>query len=295
MIIQLSHWGYTYWVLIINMREALNIPLNSIEEIHNGELRMTWCEKHNAPGDYEQVPAIEHQCPEGFTRLQLTEAFEDYSKEMAINYVNRIRGGIERLKIYPELDISIAAEGEVTKIEGGIVEVKDGSLAGAKLVISADPNPDRPESYSWYNRWRPSTDKQPNTGPDAVRAINEYAQNSDFLDSAKDDFMAVIGTQEKATPSVQMPIHSNAISKTVFFGPYRTTLNVPAEITIPYDKERMTNPESITPIVYNELTKEFEEHPKVRNSYKNKIDQEKGTYTFESQVLGQFALAEINN
>ena len=73
---------------------------------------------------YEQVPAIEHQCPEGLLDSQLTEAFEDYSKEMAINYVNRIRGGIERLKIYPELDISIAAEGEVTKVEGGIVEVK---------------------------------------------------------------------------------------------------------------------------------------------------------------------------
>ena len=40
-IIQLSHWGYTYWVLIINMREALNIPLNSIEEIHQGELSVT--------------------------------------------------------------------------------------------------------------------------------------------------------------------------------------------------------------------------------------------------------------
>ena len=57
----------------------------------------------------------------------------------------------------------------------------------------------------------------------------------------------------------------------------------------------MTNPESFRPIVFYELTEEFEEHPKVRNSYKNKIDQEKGTYTFESQVLGQFALAEINN
>ena len=124
-----------------------------------------------------------------------------------------------------------------------------------------------------------------NAGPDAVGAINEYDQNSDFLDSAKDDFIAVIGTQEKATPSVQMPIHPNAISKTVFFGPYRTTLNVPAEITIPYDKERMTNPESIRPIVYNELTEEFERaSQKVRNGSQNKIDPKKGTYTFESQV-----------
>ena len=34
----------------------------------------------------------------------------------------------------------------------------------------------------------------PNTGPKAVRAINEYNEISDYLDSAKDDFNAVIGT-----------------------------------------------------------------------------------------------------
>ncbi len=141
----------------------------------------------------------------------------------------------------------------------------------------------------------PPTDKNPNNGRDAVRAINEYDQISDFLDSAKDNFIAVIGTQEKASPSEQMPIHPNAISKTIFFGPYRTTLNVPALITIPYDKEKMTNPKNIRPIVYNELTQKFEYHPKVRNSYSNKIDQQNGTYTFESQVLGQFALAEISD
>ena len=84
-IVQLSHWGYTYWVLIINMREALNFPLNSIEEIHQGELSVTWCEKYLAPGQYEQAEAINHICPEGFTRLQLMEAFEDYSDEIAIN------------------------------------------------------------------------------------------------------------------------------------------------------------------------------------------------------------------
>jgi len=55
------------------------------------------------------------------------------------------------------------------------------------------------------------------------------------------------------------------------------------------------NPENIKPIVYNELTEEFELHPKVRKNYKNKIDLTNGTYTFETQALGQFALAEINH
>ena len=292
-IIQLSHWGYTYWVLIINMREALNIPLNSIEEIHEGKLSVTWCEKHNTPGNYEQVEAINNQCPEGFTRLQLMEAFEDYSEEIAINYANRIRGGIERLGIFPDLDISILAKGEITKLNGGIVEVREGLLKGSKIIVKADPNPNIPESHTWVNRWRPASDNNPNTGPDAVRAINEYSQNSDFLDSAKDNFNAVIGVQERASPESMMPVHPKTISETIFFGPYRTTFNAPVEITIPYDKEKVGNPENILPIVFNEITKKFEVHPKVRKSFTNKIDLVNGTYSFETQVLGQFALAEI--
>ena len=292
-IIQLSHWGYTYWVLIINMREALNIPLNSIEEIHQGELSVTWCEKHLAPGKYEQAEAVNDICPEGFTRLQLMEAFEDYSDEIAINYANRIRGGIERLSIFPDLDISILAEGEITKKNGGTVEIKEGLLKGAKLVVKPDPNPNIPESYTWDNRWRPLSYNDPNTGFEAVRAINEYDEISNFLDSAKDDFTAVIGLQRRSSPKVMMPIHPNAISETVFFGPYRTTFNVPAEITIAFDKEKVTDLKNIHPMVYNEITKSFEIHPKVRNSYTNLLDQEEGTLTFETQVLGQFSLAEI--
>ena len=275
------------------MREALNIPLNSIEEIHRGELSVTWCEKHIAPGEYEQVLPINQQCPSGFTRLQLMEAFEDYSEEIAINYANRIRGGIERLSIFPDLDISILAEGEITKKDGGTVEVKEGILRGAKVLVKADPNPNIPESHTWSNRWRPLSDSDPNTGPDAVRAINEYSETSDFLDSAKDDFNAVIGLQRLSSPNQAMPIHSKAISETIFFGPYRTTFNVPAEITIAYDKKKVTNPENILPMIFNEVTKEFEAHPKVRKDYRHKIDPEEGTFTFETQVLGQFLLAEI--
>ena len=90
-----------------------------------------------------------------------------------------------------------------------------------------------------------------------------------------------------------MPIHPKSTSETIFFGPYRTTFNVPAEITIAYKKEKVTNPENILPMIFNEITKEFEAHPKVRKDYVNKIDLEKGTVTFETQVLGQFLLAEI--
>ena len=184
------------------------------------------------------------------------------------------------------------AEGEITKKNGGTVEIKEGLLRGAKLVVKPDPNPNIPESYTWDNRWRPLSDNDPNTGFEAVRAINEYDEISNFLDSAKDDFTAVIGLQRRSSPKVMMPIHPNAISETVFFGPYRTTFNVPAEITIAFDKEKVTEPKNIHPMVYNEITESFEIHPMVRNSYTNIIDEEMGTLTFETQVLGQFSLAE---
>jgi len=82
----------------------------------------------------KQVSPINQKCPSGFTRLQLMEAFEDYSEEIAINYANRIRGGIERLSIFPDLDISILAEGEITKKDGGTVEVTEACCKEQKCL-----------------------------------------------------------------------------------------------------------------------------------------------------------------
>ena len=291
-IIQLSHWGYSYWILIINMREALNIPLNSLEEIRQEEYRMTWCEKHHGPGDYEQTKAINHQCPDGFTRLQLTEAFEDFNEDLAVNYMNRIRGGIERFGIFPNLDIEIAASGEISLLEGGEVKVSSGDLSGAELIINADPNPEKPNSYNWNNRWRPESHPSPNSGITAVRPINEYMELSDYLDSAKDNFTAVIGTQNKLSPTEMMPIHPNAVSESIFFGPHRTTLNAPAVVTISYDKEKVKRPEMIRPYVFNVITEEYELLPRVRKEVGSFINRDNNTVSFESQILGQFILVE---
>ena len=286
-IIQLSHWGYDYWILIINMREALNIPLNTIEEIRQGEYRMTWCEKHHGPGDFEQKHAINHQCPEGFTRLQLMESFQDFSDDLAVNYVNRIRGGIERFGIFPDLDIQILGEGEVTELEGGSVEINQGPLSGTSIDIPADPQPGIPENYTWKNRWTPSND-----GNSAVRAINEYSDLDDYLDSAKDDFTAVIGTQGKRTPDEPMPKHTNAVSPMVFFGPHRTIFNAPATITLPYDATKVNNLERVKPYVFNELTQAFEALPRVLKDAESVLDTNNNTLSFQVQVLGQFVLVE---
>ena len=168
-------------------------------------------------------------------------------EDLAFNYANRIRGGLERFGVCPNLDINIAASGDSTVLEGGNVTVVEGPLAGAKLDVPRDPQPGKPASYKWENRWRPESDPNPNTGPDAVRAINEYAQISDFLDGPKDDFKAVIGTQAKRTPEELMPEHPKAVSPTIFFGPYKTLFNAPATLTLPYDNARVKDPKKIRP------------------------------------------------
>jgi hypothetical protein len=263
-----------------------------LEEIRQEEYRMTWCEKHHGPGDYEQTKAINHQCPEGFTRLQLTEAFEDFNEDLAVNYMNRIRGGIERFGIFPKLDIEIAARGEISLLKGGEVKVTSGNLSGAKLMIHPDPNPGKPLSYNWNNRWRPEVSSNPNAGVNAVRPINEYMEISDYLDSAKDNFTAVIGTQNKLSPTEMMPIHPNAVSESIFFGPHRTTLNAPAILTISYDKEKVKSPEMIRPYVFNVITEEYELLPRVRKEVGSFINRDNNTVSFESQILGQFILVE---
>ena len=206
--------------------------------------------------------------------------------------MNRIRGGIERFGIFPNLDIEIAARGEISLLNGGEVNVTSGNLSGAKLMINPDPNPDKPNSYNWNNRWRPEVSSKPNTGVNAVRPINEYMEISDYLDSAKDNFTAVIGTQNKLSPTQMMPIHPNAVSESIFFGPHRTTLNAPAILTISYDKKKVKNSQMIKPYVFNVITEEYELLPRVRKEVGSFINTDNNTVSFESQILGQFILVE---
>ncbi len=291
-VVLLSHWGYTFWVLITSMREAWDIPLNSIEEIRDREYRKVWCERYLGPGEFEQAEAVDDACPDGYSRLQITEAFEDFTEDYALNYANRIRGGIERFGIYPDLDIEILAEAPVTRVEGGTAEVNAGPFKGVRASVPADPKPGLPENYRWEDRYRPASDKDPNTGPDAVRAINEYASMADFLDAAKDDFTLVIGTQAKRTPGEAMPVHPQAVSRAVYVGPYRTLFNAPATIVLPYNAARVQNPERIRPYVFNEITRAYEPVPPVLSEAPFQLDKSSREVSFQVQALGQFVLVE---
>ena len=89
-----------------------------------------------------------------------------------------------------------------------------------------------------------------------------------------------------------MAKHPNAISEAIFFGPHRTTFNAPVLITLTYDENKVKKPENIKPYIFNEINRSYEPVPKVRDIFQMQIDEENKTLTFESQVLGQFVLAE---
>ena len=111
------------------------------------------------------------------------------------------------------------------------------------------------------------------------------------MDSAKDDFTALIGTQAKSDPDTDMPSHPNAISPVVYLGPYRTLFNVPATVTLPYDQGSVDDPSKITAFIFNETTKEFDPVHAVPAGEPIRINETAATASFDVQVLGNFVLA----
>jgi hypothetical protein len=291
LIIVLSHWYKDSNNTAVEIRELNGLPLNTIEEMNSGTYSITWCERYTAPGQYDQYrPMNDTNCKDDYARVQVTEAFNDLAEEFMVGYANRIRGGIERFGVFPDLDLEILAEGPVTKLGGGAVEVSSGELAGARLWIRPDPQPGAPESYTWDAAFRPATHRVPNTSDDALRPINEYQRIEDYLDGAKDDFTAYIGHQGLASPGNPMPVPEGAVSPTVYFGPYRTLLNAPAEVSIPYDSMKVSNFTKIKPMIFNEIRNNFDPVYTVSGMSPLRIDEQSGVASFDVQVLGNFVL-----
>lgn len=291
-IILLSHWYNNSSQTGLDIRMVNDLPLNSVEEMKNDHYSKTWCERYTAPGAYEQMVQPGSGCPNGFTRIQLTETFNDFAQDFTLGYANRIRGGVERFGVFPDLGIRASARGDISKERGGGVEVSEGPLRGVRLVVQPDPRPDEPEGYQWENRYRPESDEHPNTGPQAVRAINDYVNAASFLDSAKDDFTAYIGTQALSDPQskIGMPVPDGAVSPVVLIGPYRTIVNAPARVTLPYDPARVAEPAGIRPYIYNELTGDFDPVYPVVGGTPLSVDGSASTVSFDVQVFGNFVL-----
>jgi hypothetical protein len=292
-VIVLSHWYKDSNNTAVEIRELNGLPLNTIEEMNNGIYSITWCERYTAAGEYDQYrPDDDAACNDGYARIQVTEAFNDLAEEFMIGYANRIRGGIERYGVFPDLDIEILAEAPVTMRDGGTVEVSSGELAGTRLWVRPDPQPGVPESYTWDDAFRPANHRFPNTSEDAIRPINEYQRIEDYLDGARDDFTAYIGIQGQAGPKVgeSLPQHPRAVSRTVYFGPYRTLFNAPAEITLPYDAAKGRDLSRLKPMIFNEITNNFDPVYRVSGAAPPRVDEDAGLVSFDVQVLGNFVL-----
>jgi len=143
-VIVLSHWNSNTADTALIIREVNDLPMNSIAELKDGIFSITWCEQYSGPGRYKQMRPADGNCPQAYTRIQMTEAFDSVSGAFFSGYANRIRGGIERFGVFPALDIEIAGKGIISKLEGGSARVTAGPLAGAKLVVPPDPRPREP-------------------------------------------------------------------------------------------------------------------------------------------------------
>jgi hypothetical protein len=249
------------------VRDLNDLPYNSWEANEAGQFTWEWCEAVDSSEDIE--------CGDSTVRVQLAEAFEHRgtSDMFATGYAGRLRGGVERFGVMPHLDITIRATGNITKLEGGTVEVTEKFLAGAKLEVPADPRPGLPENNTW----------------DGFMAgqVEPFRDPAQPFEAAWFDFVGYIGFQELGFEWDRL---ENRISHPVLIGPYRTIFNAPVTITIPY--WWAANPESIKPYIYNDVTQNWDEVYVPAGGSAPVVDTEAMTVSFNADVLGIFALAE---
>jgi len=285
-----SHWYYNGQDTSLKVRELNNLPLNTIEEMNQGIFDISWCERYQSDGSLEQLLGQGLNCPHGFSRITLMETFDEVREEFNIGYAQRIRGGIEQFGVLPDLGIEILAAGPVSYQNGGLIEVKHGELQGAKLFVRSDAHPGEPESYSYQTSYRHQNSRDPNTDETAIRPFNEFTTYDDHLISAWFDFNAMIGIQKNSKPDTEMPKLVNAVSDSVYFGPYRTLFNAPATITIPIDRTKVSDASKIQAYIFNDLSQTFDPLFSVPGGTTISVDINENTASFDTQVLGVFVL-----
>jgi hypothetical protein len=290
-ILVLSHWYYDGLDNALTIRETNDLPLNTQAEMRRGEFAPRWCERYSGPAKYEQKRLKKGEaCPEGWSHIILTEAFDDFRNQFFEGYAQRIRGGVERFGVMPNLGVNVAAKSAISKRDGGTVSVTQGPLAGASLTVLADAHPDAPEGYTWAKSYRAA---QPPRDPGnreagAIRPFNEFAKASDHLTSAWDDFTAYIGTQAQAAPGKPLKAFTKAVSPAVLIGPYRELFNAPARITLPFNPSAVPAGRTVKPYIYNHITQAYEPVLASPGGAGVVVDQAAGRISFDSQVLGLF-------
>lgn len=291
-IIVTSHWFGDNEDTKVVIRDLNNMPYNSKEDFKNHHFWLSWCERYTEDGTVEQQRIEDTaSCGEGWSRITLTDVFYKQIPDFDIAYAARIRGGVERYGVFPNLDIAVLAQGAITKDGGGTVEVTSGTLKGAKLMVRPDYKPGIPEDLTYYDVFKPKG-RNKNVSEDAFRPFNEFTKPEDHAWSGWDDYDGYIGTQGLAKIGKSLTAPGNAVSDVVYFGPYRTLFNAPSQITLPFDKARVDDTSTIRARIYNDLTEEYDPVYSVPGGQPIRIDVEAGTATFDVQVLGNFVLVD---
>jgi hypothetical protein len=291
MLLLFSHWYYDSIDNGMAVRDVNDLPFNSYADLENEIYWIDWCENPE-PGDntWTEMSPAGHTCSNpNDVYIMMTNTFDDYKFEFNLNYANRIRGGVERHGTFPNLGIQVEARGEICALNGGMAEVTTGSLAGSKLVVPADPDPTAPEGL------------YPGvciTGEELETCNDIKYETVNDPDAPKvgawDSYTAFIGTQADVEPGVVLPDVSAGVrvAPRVYFGPYRTLFNKPARITLAYDASKVTDPASIKPYIFNDLTRQWDYHYPVPAAQGTVIDTSVATVTFDTQVLGIFTLVD---
>ncbi len=282
-VVLLSHWYYDSIDNGLAIRDVNRLPINTKQDLENDKFWIDWCESaavsnSNAPWTEVDPPNYECSNPND-VHIVLTETFDNVSDEFILNYATIIRGGVERYGVFPDLGITIEAQGAISKTTGGTAAITRGRRARAKIEVPPDPDPNLPEGYY----------------PTADHAIVYETINNpetDLKQAAWSDFTAYVGEQQFAAPGQALPELAGSVGPAVFFGPYRTFFNTPARITLPYTRLRVRNPKNIRPYIYNELTKGWDQVYPAPGGQGIEVNRLARTVSFDAQVLGIFALAE---
>ena len=253
LVVLLSHWNYNNTDNMLALRKLNRLPYNSREDVRAGKFWIDWCEGGDGPAEVDCAS-------DGAARLTLSEVFDEQAEAFGIGYGHRMRGTVERHGVLPD-HVRPVARAPVSMAEGGVLEVAEGPLAGARLAVPPDPKPGLPEG----NRW------------------DDYEV---FVDPAEPFIGAWFDFEAYAAPGGRAPEH--AAGPAVLFGPYRTIVNKPARVTLPLHAASDAAG-TVRPVIHNEVTGGWDPVYPVTGGRPAEWDREARTISFDTQVLGVFA------
>ncbi len=259
MIIAPCHWYSDNQDTQVIMRKNNHLKFTPKADLAKGKYDVTYCE--DAEG--KEIPCSGSEA----AHITITSSYTDQPDDFAMVYYVVLRGGVERLGVYPkDTEISIEASSLITKKDGGAVSVNKflNPVNKAKIEIPADPSPEYPDNFT-----------PPEQG--LATAAVAFSDPDKPYDCMWEDTEIRIG-QQGNVPAMKT---ARQAGPAVYIGPYRTIFNKDVTITIPY-RRLLASPAKVQPFIYNELTRDWDAIDG------GQADFIKGTVTFKTKVLGLF-------